>query len=94
MLKNCLPRGGCRRSALVALIASGAGVGEAWADDELDMSFIQGDLRRGEAVTQRLPGTKQQSGTVTARSDSPVILQVPATWRGPVEVVMEISGEA
>ncbi|EGO3302130.1 DUF5462 family protein [Salmonella enterica] len=82
-------------------------------------------------VNQRLPGTKQQSSTVTARaalwvdgkrvpatfsqqgtdvlvsvpqdvtpqqqvmlrSDAPVVLQVPATWRGPVDVVMEISGE-
>ncbi|ECV2306853.1 fimbrial protein [Salmonella enterica subsp. enterica serovar Javiana] len=82
-------------------------------------------------VNQGMPGTKQQSGTVTARtalwvdgkqvpvtfsqqgtdvlvsvpqattpqqqvmlrSDTPVVLQVPATWRGPVDVVMEISGE-
>lgn len=35
--------------------------------------------------------TPQQQ--VMLRSDSPVVLQVPATWRGPVEVMMEINGE-
>ena len=30
---------------------------------------------------------------IVMRSDAPVTLQVPANWRGTVEVVMEISGE-
>lgn len=44
-MKNRMSRTGCRRSVLavlVALIASGAGCGEVQAEDELDMSFIQG----------------------------------------------------
>ncbi|WNI84219.1 DUF5462 family protein [Citrobacter portucalensis] len=30
---------------------------------------------------------------VILRSDAPVVLQVPAGWRGPVEVLMDITGE-
>ncbi|EGO3302132.1 PefC/AfrB family outer membrane usher protein [Salmonella enterica] len=41
-MKNSMSRAGCRRSVLAVLVAFGLGGGEVRADDELDMSFIQG----------------------------------------------------
>lgn len=55
-MKNSMPLAG-RRSVLAVLVAFGLGGGEARAEDELDMSFIQGGSRMDRAAWAGLNST-------------------------------------
>lgn len=46
--------------------------------------------QQGVDVLIHCPGAQQQ---IILRSDSPVILQVPANWRGHLQIPMDIAGE-
>lgn len=49
--------------------------------------------QQGPDVLVSIPKDINPKQQVVLRSDAPVILQVPSIWRGPVEVVMDITGE-
>ncbi|EAO6898646.1 DUF5462 family protein [Salmonella enterica subsp. enterica serovar Saintpaul] len=50
--------------------------------------------QQGVDVLIGLPVDTVARQQVMLRGESPVTLQVPASWRGPVDVLMDISGEA
>ncbi|EQA8868661.1 DUF5462 family protein [Citrobacter braakii] len=61
-----------------------------WVDGkQAPVTFSQ----QGTDVLITLPQDAAPRQQVMLRSDAPVELQVPANWRGPVEVLMEITGE-
>lgn len=61
-----------------------------WVDGKSELAaFIQ----QGTDVLVSLPQDVTPQQQVMLRSDSPVVLQVPANWRGPFEVLMDIAGE-
>lgn len=61
-----------------------------WADGKkMPATYRQ----QGSDVLVSLPNDIIPKQQVILRSDSPVTLQVPSFWRGPVEVVMDITGE-
>lgn len=61
-----------------------------WADGKKVPATYR---QQGPEVLVSIPKDINPKQQVMLRSDAPVILQVPATWRGPVEVVMDITGE-
>ncbi|POT24510.1 fimbrial protein [Citrobacter freundii] len=61
-----------------------------WIDGKsVPLTFSQ----QGTDVLVRGRENSKPKLQVMLRSDAPVTLQVPVNWRGPVEVVMEITGE-
>lgn len=61
-----------------------------WADGKkMPATYRQ----QGSDVLVSLPKDIIPKQQVMLRSDTPVTLQVPSFWRGPVEVVMDITGE-
>lgn len=61
-----------------------------WADGKKTPATYR---QQGPDVLVSIPKNITPKQQVVLRSDAPVTLQVPATWRGPVEVMMEITGE-
>lgn len=61
-----------------------------WADGKKVPTTYR---QQGLDVLVSIPKDINPKQQVMLRSDAPVTLQVPATWRGPVEVVMDITGE-
>lgn len=61
-----------------------------WADGKKVPATYR---QHGPDVLVSIPKDITPKQQVVLRSDAPVTLQVPATWRGPVEVMMDITGE-
>ncbi|EHA2888021.1 fimbrial protein, partial [Salmonella enterica subsp. enterica serovar Javiana] len=61
-----------------------------WADGKSEPAVF---TEQGTDVLISLPQDMTPRQQVMLRSDSPVTLQVPANWRGSLQVPLEITGE-